>query len=57
MADFLRGRRVPPADRGRVPVVRDRRGLIWVVGHRIADRVRRTEGTRRVLALRCEARA
>lgn len=52
MGDFLRGRRVPPADRGMVPVVRDRRGLIWVVGHRIADRVRRTGSTRRILALR-----
>ncbi|RUL88677.1 tRNA lysidine(34) synthetase TilS [Tautonia sociabilis] len=51
VADFLRGRRVPPADRGLVPVVRDRRGLIWVVGHRIADRVRRTDQTRRILAL------
>jgi tRNA(Ile)-lysidine synthase len=54
MGDFLRGRRVSPADRGLVPVVRDRRGLIWVVGHRIADRVRRTESTRRILALRGE---
>jgi tRNA(Ile)-lysidine synthase len=55
LADFLRGRRIPLADRGRVPVVRDRRGVIWVVGHRIADRVRRTQGTTRLLGLRCEA--
>ncbi len=55
LTDFLRGRRVPLGDRGRVPVVRDRRGVIWVVGHRIADRVRRTPGTRRVLGLRREA--
>ncbi|MEW4571001.1 tRNA lysidine(34) synthetase TilS [Tautonia sp. JC769] len=55
LSDFLRGRRVASSDRGRVPVVRDRRGVIWVVGHRIADRVRRTEGTDRLLGLRCEA--
>ncbi|WP_152049270.1 tRNA lysidine(34) synthetase TilS [Tautonia marina] len=55
LTDFLRGRRIPLADRGRVPVVRDRRGVIWVVGHRIADRVRRTQGTTRLLGLRCEA--
>lgn len=54
LTDFLRGRRVPLGNRGRVPVVRDRRGVIWVVGHRIADRVRRTGSTRRILALHSE---
>src|SRR5262249_26441073 len=52
--NFLRGRRVGRAERRRVPLVCDRAGIVWVVGHRIADRVRRTEATRRVLGLRRE---
>jgi tRNA(Ile)-lysidine synthase len=51
LADFLRSRRVPRVDRRLVPIVCDRTGIVWVVGHRIADRVRRTEATRRVLGL------
>ena len=54
LRSFL-ARRVGPGDRDRVPIVRDRRGVVWVVGHRIADRVRRTERTRRVLSLRSDA--
>ena len=48
---LLRGRGVAKADRGRERVVRDREGIIWVVGHRIADRVRVTPETRRRLML------
>ena len=33
----------------------DRFGIVWVVGHRIAHRVRRTESTRRTVALRWES--
>ena len=44
--DFFRGRRVPRERRGRVPLVCDRFGIVWVVGHRIAHRVRLTEATR-----------
>jgi tRNA(Ile)-lysidine synthase len=51
--DFFRGIAISPDDRLRVPLVCDRRGIVWVAGHRIADRVRRTEATRRVLGLRC----
>jgi tRNA(Ile)-lysidine synthase len=50
--DFFRGRGVPRPDRGSVPIVCDQEGIIWVVGHRIADRVRRTDATRRTLGLR-----
>jgi tRNA(Ile)-lysidine synthase len=53
--DFFRGRRVSRADRGLVPIVADARGIVWVAGHRIAHRVRRTEVTRRTLGLRFEA--
>lgn len=52
LGDFLRTRRVPLADRPAVPVVRDQQGIIWVVGHRIADRVRRTDRAGTWLGLR-----
>jgi tRNA(Ile)-lysidine synthase len=52
LADFFRGRHVGRANRGRVPVVCDRSGIIWVVGHRIASRVKVTEKTVRRLGLR-----
>ncbi len=50
--DFFRGRGVSKADRATVPLVVDRRGIAWVVGHRIAHRVRVTSATRRRLLLR-----
>ena len=49
--DFFRGRGVSKHDRRRSLVVRDRVGIVWVVGHRIAHRVRVTEETRRRLFL------
>lgn len=50
--DFFRGRGVAKADRARVPLVRDRAGIIWVVGHRIADHVQITKATTRRLRLK-----
>jgi tRNA(Ile)-lysidine synthase len=55
--DFFRGRRVPRGARSRVPLVCDRFGIVWVVGHRIAHRVRLTEQTQRKVGLRWEPRA
>jgi tRNA(Ile)-lysidine synthase len=52
--DFFRGCRVPRAGRGRVPLVCDRSGIVWVVGQRISQRVRRTDETRRTAGLRWE---
>jgi tRNA(Ile)-lysidine synthase len=52
--DFFRGRRVERSRRGSVPIVCDAEGIVWVVGHRIAHRVRRTEATCRTLGLRFE---
>lgn len=49
--DFLRGRGVPSGDRKAIPVLYDRQGIVWVVGHRIAHRVRLTEATQRTLGL------
>ena len=51
LADFFRGRHVHRADRGRVPLVCDQNGIIWVVGHRISDRVKVREQTGRTLGL------
>lgn len=53
--DFFRGRGVGREARPTVPIVCDRAGIVWVVGHRIADRVRLTDATRRALGLRFEA--
>jgi tRNA(Ile)-lysidine synthase len=52
--DFFRGRHVVPADRARTPLVCDRFGIVWVVGHRIAHRVRITDRTTRPAGLRWE---
>ena len=52
VVEFLRLRRVPRERRATVPVVADREGIVWVVGHRIADRVRTRETTFRRLGLR-----
>jgi len=52
LADFFRGRRIPRDQRARTPLVCDQLGIIWVAGHRIADRVKRTEQTIRTLGLR-----
>lgn len=54
--DFFRGRRVPRGERSRVPLVCDRLAIVWVVGHRIAHRVRLTEQTERKVGLRWEPR-
>jgi tRNA(Ile)-lysidine synthase len=52
LADFFRGRNVAREKRARVPLVCDQIGVIWVVGHRIADRVKVSEKTKRKLGLR-----
>ena len=51
LADFFRGRHLDRRERSRVPLVCDQGGIIWVVGHRIADRVKVSENTRRKLRL------
>jgi tRNA(Ile)-lysidine synthase len=54
LSDFLRGRGLARERRRSVPLVCDRTGIVWVVGHRITHRVRRTPATRSVLVLRSE---
>jgi len=52
LADFLADAKVDPKERQRVAVLCDQLGPIWVIGHRIDDRVKLTGLTRRVLHLR-----
>ena len=52
LKDFLRERGVPRDERGRVPIVEAAGEVIWVVGHRIAEHVKLTAETKRVLYLR-----
>ena len=52
LADFFRGRGVPRDRRALTPLVCDQLGIIWVAGHRISDRIKETEQTRRFLSLR-----
>jgi tRNA(Ile)-lysidine synthase len=51
LADFLRGRDVPPNRRWRTPLVCDQFGIVWAVGHRIAERVKTTERTDHTVGL------
>lgn len=51
LGEFLRGGR---RRTDRTPVVRDEAGIVWVVGRRIAHRVRRTDATRTLLSLNWE---
>ncbi len=54
LCDFFRGRKVARTDRPFTPLLCDAEGIIWVVGQRIADRVKLSEQTRRKLGLRWE---
>ncbi len=49
LSDYLTDAKVPPEERRNIAVVCDQLGPIWVVGHRIDDRVKLTPQTRRVL--------
>jgi len=53
LADFFRGRRVSRGRRARTPLVCDQRGIVWVAGHRVAERVKETSQTQRRLWLSC----
>jgi tRNA(Ile)-lysidine synthase len=51
LSDYLTDAKVPPEQRRNIVVVCDQLGPIWIVGHRIDDRVKLTSQTRRVLHL------
>jgi tRNA(Ile)-lysidine synthase len=49
--DFFRGRKVARDERRGTLLLCDAEGIIWVVGHRIAERVKVTEQTRNTLGV------
>lgn len=51
LADFLIDTKVDPKSRTRVAVLCDQLGPIWVIGHRLDERVKMTALTKRVLHL------
>ncbi len=51
LSEFLSDAKVEPEERNRVAVLCDRLGPIWVIGHRIDERVKLTPGSRRALKL------
>ena len=56
LQDFFVDARIPRPERDAVPLVCGKPGIVWVVGHRIDERARVTESTRRVLRLRFRRR-
>ena len=52
IADFLSDAKIDPAKRDQVAVLCDQLGPIWIVGHRIDERVKLTRATRRALHVR-----
>lgn len=52
VSDFMIDARIPQAQRDLVPLVCDEKGILWLAGHRLDERVRVSETTRRVLRLR-----
>ncbi len=54
---FFIDRKVPRDQRHSIPLCVDQRGIIWVTGWSLADRIKITPHTRKILALRVSARA
>ena len=53
LQDFFVDRKVARSERHTVPIVADRtRGIVWVVGHTVADGFRVTPGTKGMLILK-----
>ncbi|MEK7865353.1 MAG: tRNA lysidine(34) synthetase TilS [Planctomycetota bacterium] len=48
---YLIDHKVPRGERGEIPIVADREGILWVVGQRIRHEARVTEATNRLLCL------
>jgi tRNA(Ile)-lysidine synthase len=55
LSDFLTSTKVDPREREKIAVLCDHLGPIWIIGHRIDDRVKMTALTRRVLRLKARA--
>ena len=54
LQDLFVDRKVPAAQRAHIPVVCDSKGIIWVVGHAVAERVRAREDTRNCLLIQIQ---
>ncbi len=54
VSDIFTNAKVPHEERWEVPIVADAQGIVWVVGHCIAERVKVTADTRRRLHLVAE---
>jgi len=54
LSEFLTDGKVDPQERERVAVLCDQLGPIWVIGHRIDERVKLTPHTRQVLRLQAK---
>jgi tRNA(Ile)-lysidine synthase len=55
LSDFLIDAKVDPKTRARVAVLCDQLGPVWVIGHRLDDRVKITALTKRVLHIRARS--
>jgi len=51
VGDYLTDRKVDPVYRDEIPVVCDSKGIIWLVGYEIADRVKVDQATGKVLKI------
>lgn len=51
VSDFLTDGKVDPSERERIPLLCDKLGPVWLVGHRIDDRVKLTPQSRQVLCV------
>jgi tRNA(Ile)-lysidine synthase len=51
LQDFFVNRKVPRAERNRLPLVLSGGEIVWVVGHRVGDDFKVTAGTRRTVRL------
>jgi tRNA(Ile)-lysidine synthase len=58
LSDFFIDRKVPLKEKGRTPILIERKGkrdnIIWICGHRIDDRYKTDHLTQRILKLKCE---
>ena len=56
VGDYLTDRKVPAVYRDEIPVVCDIKGIIWLVGYEIADRVKVDHKTKKVVSIEVSTR-
>lgn len=54
LQDFFVDEKIPREERDEIPLLCDREGILWVVGHRLSERARVTRNTRRTLSVRAK---